>query len=245
MTDPRDLIRRLADAIDIGIPRERIMQSPLMVEVDAYLAKQEPIEDRIAKADTAIEASMERIRSIAATPARALTQPKPESITQEQAVAIYSEVMADPRDMIQRLVEALHNAIRVVYHEDGTQHISMADPVLAEARAYLAITEPAAGPTDEELMALAVQVFEDPFCTDKDYARAVLTRYGNRPSKPISPSERLPTEADCNSTGQCWACAELNAWGLVYRFELTRPNAWRAWLPHWALPVPGQEASHG
>jgi hypothetical protein len=33
-------------------------------------------------------------------------------------------------------------------------------------------------PTDEELMALAVAVFEDPYATDKDYARAVLERWG-------------------------------------------------------------------
>ena len=33
-------------------------------------------------------------------------------------------------------------------------------------------------PSDEELMALAVTVFEDPFATDKDYARAVLARWG-------------------------------------------------------------------
>ena len=38
------------------------------------------------------------------------------------------------------------------------------------ARAALAQPEPQ-GPTDEELMALAVAMFEDPFSTDKDYAR--------------------------------------------------------------------------
>ena len=34
-------------------------------------------------------------------------------------------------------------------------------------------------PTDDELMALAVAVFEDPYATDKDYARAVLERWGS------------------------------------------------------------------
>jgi hypothetical protein len=48
---------------------------------------------------------------------------------------------------------------------------------IARARAALAQPEPQ-GPTDEELMALAVAVFEDPFSTDKDYARAVLARWG-------------------------------------------------------------------
>lgn len=42
MTDPRDLIQRLADAIDSGIPYELLKQSSLMVEVDAYLAQPVP-----------------------------------------------------------------------------------------------------------------------------------------------------------------------------------------------------------
>jgi len=48
---------------------------------------------------------------------------------------------------------------------------------MANTAAALAQPEPQ-GPTDEELMALAVAVFEDPFSTDKDYARAVLARWG-------------------------------------------------------------------
>jgi hypothetical protein len=40
------------------------------------------------------------------------------------------------------------------------------------------LAPPPAPPTDEELMALAVAVFEDPYATDKDYARAVLERWG-------------------------------------------------------------------
>jgi hypothetical protein len=61
----------------------------------------------------------------------------------------------------------------------------------AEARAALAQPEPQ-GPTDEELMALAVAVFEDPFSTDKDYARAVLSRWGRPAIEPVPVAERLP-----------------------------------------------------
>ena len=46
-----------------------------------------------------------------------------------------------------------------------------------ELRAALAEPEPE-GPTDKELMALVVQVFDDSFATYKDYARAVLARWG-------------------------------------------------------------------
>ena len=91
--------------------------------------------------------------------------------------------MTTERDLIQRLADALTNAIRVIHNEDGTQHISTAAPVLAEARATLSQPEPEE-PTDEELMALAVTVFDNPFSTDKDYARAVLARWGRPAVEP-------------------------------------------------------------
>ena len=43
----------------------------------------------------------------------------------------------NPRELIQRLADALTNAIRIIYNEDGTQHISTATPVLDEARVFL------------------------------------------------------------------------------------------------------------
>jgi hypothetical protein len=58
--------------------------------------------------------------------------------------------MTDFRALCAELLEALENAIRVIYHEDGTKHISTADPVIAKADAALAQPEPQ-GPTDEEL----------------------------------------------------------------------------------------------
>jgi hypothetical protein len=42
MTDFRALCAELVDAIDSGIPTERIKQSPLAVRVDAALAQPEP-----------------------------------------------------------------------------------------------------------------------------------------------------------------------------------------------------------
>ena len=60
------------------------------------------------------------------------------------------------RDLIQRLADALTNAIRVVHNEDGTQHVSTATPVLTEARAYLAQPEPDEL-TDQELLAILSQ----------------------------------------------------------------------------------------
>jgi len=141
--------------------------------------------------------------------------------------------MTDPtptdwRALCAELLEALENAIRVVYHEDGTKHISTADPTIAKADAALAQPEPQV-PTDEELMALAVAVFEDPFSTDKDYARAILARWGTPAIEPVPVAERLPT-VDEAKDGIWW-------------FSASNPDGEQThWLPHHALPVPQQEA---
>ena len=87
--------------------------------------------------------------------------------------------MTIDRDLIQRLANALANAIRVIHNEDGTQHVSTATPVLTEARAYLAQPEPE-GPTDEELWELYDQRSGEPedWPWIRDCARAVLARWG-------------------------------------------------------------------
>jgi hypothetical protein len=55
--------------------------------------------------------------------------------------------MTDFRALCAELLEALENAIRVIYNEDGTKHISTADPVIAKADAALAQPEPVDRPT--------------------------------------------------------------------------------------------------
>jgi hypothetical protein len=63
MTDFRALCTELMDAIDSGIPVERIKQSPLAVRVDAALAQPEPqglkpTDEEIEEAAKLIHASM-------------------------------------------------------------------------------------------------------------------------------------------------------------------------------------------
>jgi hypothetical protein len=58
------------------------------------------------------------------------------------------------------------------------------------------------GPSDEELMALAVAVFEDPFSTDKDYARAVLARWGRPAIEPV-PVKPAVEEAAKHAVESC------------------------------------------
>ena len=74
------------------------------------------------------------------------------------------------RDLIQRLADALTNAIRVIHNEDGTQHVSTATPVLTEARAYLDKPEPEY-PSDKELLELMPETMRDEFsCIAKLYS---------------------------------------------------------------------------
>jgi hypothetical protein len=61
--------------------------------------------------------------------------------------------MTDWRALCAELLAALENAIRVVYHEDGTQHISTADSVIAKADAALSQPAPAGEVSDEDLRA--------------------------------------------------------------------------------------------
>jgi len=48
----------------------------------------------------------------------------------------------DFRSLCAELLEALENAIRIIYNEDGTKHISTADFVIAKADAALARPKP-------------------------------------------------------------------------------------------------------
>ena len=90
--------------------------------------------------------------------------------------------MTDPRDLIQRLADALET---YSFSQDYDMPAS-----LTEARSYLAQPAPE-GPTDEELWLVGDDAFRCNVCpTDAiKYARAVLARYGNHTSAPIPPSE--------------------------------------------------------
>jgi len=50
--------------------------------------------------------------------------------------------MTDYKQLCAELLSELENAIRVIYNEDGTRHISSADPVITKVRAALAEPEP-------------------------------------------------------------------------------------------------------
>ena len=88
----------------------------------------------------------------------------------------------DFRTLCAELADALGNAIRVIHHEDGTLHISTAEPVLERARAALAEPKPEP-PTDDKLFYAAEVYAEDNgligLHNAPDFARAVLARWGS------------------------------------------------------------------
>ena len=154
--------------------------------------------------------------------------------------------MTDPRDLIQRLADAL-----AAHHQ-----LPGRVPLITEARAYLATPEPAAGPTDEELLSV------DDLCgswnAQADAANSwdelamdeiiwfaqqqALARWGHQPPQPIPLSERLPGPEDCDAEGRCWLLGKIERdWRLISATNPGIPKltyVFSHWLPHRALPLP-------
>lgn len=90
--------------------------------------------------------------------------------------------MTDYRQLCVELLTELENAIRVIYAEDGTRHISGAYPVINSVKNSLAEPEPE-GPTDNELAELYRKAYYECENRQGDAAqvfalRAVLARWG-------------------------------------------------------------------
>jgi hypothetical protein len=127
--------------------------------------------------------------------------------------------MTDFRALCAELADALHNAVRVIHHEDGTKHISTAYLALNRARAALAEPQPAA-----------------------DDAVAATGKPGLQ-VEPIPMSERLPEAEDCDAEGRCWwwhppTYAASTGWWSFEPWEWTEDVT--HWLPAHALPLPNE-----
>jgi hypothetical protein len=152
----------------------------------------------------------------------------------------------DYRALCAELLNALENAIRVIHHEDGTQHISTADAVIAKADAALAQPE-TVGPMDEELEQLTEAMFSKG-ASLKELLRATIARYARPAIEPVPVSERLPGPEDCDAEGRCWFWGEQlsdsdDDWGWKL-LDRTYGINWSGgpWLPARALPLPRQPA---
>jgi len=78
-----------------------------------------------------------------------------------------------------------------------------------------------------------------------DFSLDVLARWGRPTVEPVPVSERLPGPQDCDDQGRCWfgtpGSHVMDAY-WVYRKAEHRQSWDTYWTPHWALPVPQEEA---
>jgi hypothetical protein len=91
--------------------------------------------------------------------------------------------MTDFRALCAELLDALENAIGVIYCEGGTKHISTADAVITKADAALAQPEPQ-GPTVMQILALSDEIEAEELGTI-DLVRRALARWGRPAIEPL------------------------------------------------------------
>jgi hypothetical protein len=139
------------------------------------------------------------------------------------------------REVCAELVEALDAELDLF----ETRHSDLID----RARALLAEAQPQpVEPTDAQLDELWAEVEgSGAIWAWQHYARAVLARWGSPAPEPVSVSNRLPTQElnELDDQGTCWMFHQLN-----FHYCLCRPDpsVHTHWLPHWALPVPQEQA---
>jgi len=178
--------------------------------------------------------------------------------------------MTDFRALCAELLEALENAIRVVYHEDGTKHISTADPVITKADAALAQSELEGPPiSDAEAKKMVAWLRDecDAEKTEGNWVRMTIDQVLDVADllERLAQPEPLPTDellaayragaadaaikpvpvAEClPGPEDCDAegCCWVASEDYSAWYRVSRHfDAWHYWLPHHALPVPQQE----
>jgi hypothetical protein len=80
-------------------------------------------------------------------------------------------------------------------------------------------------------------------CPPFDMVATAFALWRSAAPEPVSLAERRPTAADCDGEGRCWvgialASCKHRSWVL----DLIADNDLGYWLPHWALPVPQEQA---
>jgi hypothetical protein len=142
----------------------------------------------------------------------------------------------------------------------GTELCMTREAFEAAARALLAEAQPVSTP--ERIASIAAQALECALAWEPDarlignvraediadLCSAVIA--GLRPApEPVSVAERLPTAQDCTKEGEVWvAVPGFSGYGWdPHRYVLRPLSDWdmnrrSRWLPHWALPVPQEQA---
>lgn len=101
-------------------------------------------------------------------------------------------------------------------------------------------------PSDGDLWTMYDEMRGEPgdWAWVRDFARAVLARWGRPTPQPVPLSERLPGPEDLNDKGECWEWdSTSDAWVLIRPIGLTFRTG--PWLPANALPLPAGESNQG
>ena len=186
------------------------------------------------KAEAAINASMARVRTLAAPARAALAEPEPEGapvwtegICGDGAALLRDGVMVPIEEVVQELNEG--SQARVVLDRWGRPAPQPADGEVAELVAWL--REEA---DDYDCIG---ETLASPKCRR---AADLLERLS--PPQPIPVSERLPGPGDCDAEGRCWLCGKVEGdWRLLNPEKSGVPQlkyCFSHWLPAHALPVP-------
>jgi hypothetical protein len=96
------------------------------------------------------------------------------------------------------------------------------------------------GPTNAQIDELAAEYLDGDRASVRDFARAVLTRWGRPAIEPVPVAER-PWEREgwCDDSGWCWGF-DADDTDPCWMFDKPEWSTWTHRCPHWALPVPGQ-----
>ena len=201
-------------------------------------------------------------RALAGDKDAALAQPEPQGPTDEELRETYRAAYAYACENRQGPAAQVFG-LRAVLAKWGRPAIEPDGPAVLGSREPASVTDQ---PTDKELLELMPETMRDEFsyaartCSDAmggrvkpgifrvalntaalEYAQAVLQRYGRPAIEPVPTSER-PWEREgwCDAKGMCYG------WDGDYWWMLGSPRSANElithWLPHWALPVPQEEA---
>jgi hypothetical protein len=171
----------------------------------------------------------------------------------------YRAALAELIEAVDRLLSQGESPVNPGSRLILTVHVEDLGEIADRARALLAAPE-AVGVADEELLAcdnegqweeakkmILQENWVASVVTAKEFSRrqqiaglrAVLSRYGTHPA-PVPVGERLPEAGDCDAEGRCWWWDDDDDMWRLYENTI-RLLCWTHWLPHWALPLPGDQ----
>ena len=216
-TNPRDLIRRLADEFEYWL-----------VQAEWAQTVQGSVED------------IERAHNLVDEARAYLAQPEPEGLTDEALLAIAAASIKPYEDSGIAIGEYEPETERAV-EVYGSELIAFARAVLARSGRPVFRQKEL---TDEQLLKcfkIATPCYNmEGWRRELDGMRAAIAADRTlcaRPAlKPVPVSEGLPKAEYCDAQGNCWLTNDSLEPGWVLDNPEKCTN-WTHWVPHWAMPI--------